>query len=141
MTRIVLVLVVVVTFSTVPVAQENTLAMLKSMASEANKHLPAMLDKNVELTNMDSQGNILIYNQRLVNTHSTSLTDAEKRALYRYTTGGYHTQRRNQMCSSPDTRLILHSGVTLRISVFYSDYIYITSIDITPELCAQIEER
>lgn len=102
---------------------------LGKLASDLNKTLPMMVDKETEWLSAIGVQNVFIYNYRMVN-HSVENIDPQKfNELIR-------PNIINAACTTPETKQqFLAKGVTLRYTYADKDRRHITSIDVTPADC------
>lgn len=102
---------------------------LSKLASDLNKTLPMMVDKETEWLSAIGVQNVFIYNYRMVN-HSVENIDPQKfNELIR-------PNIINAACTTPETKQqFLTKGVTLRYTYADKDRRHITSIDVTPTDC------
>jgi hypothetical protein len=102
---------------------------LSQEAAAMNHGLPAMLDKETELTITESAPGMFIYKYRLVNI-------SVQRVDYRSFAAGAKPRLVAMSCSRPETRGdFLSRGVTMRYSYFDKDKQHIATIDVTPADC------
>ena len=98
-------------------------------AAQLNRSLPALLDKETELTIAEGAHRMLIYKYRLINV-SVGQMDYLKFATD-------NKPKLVQMsCTQPATRNdFLTKGISLRYSYFDKDKQHIATIDVTPKDC------
>jgi len=102
---------------------------LTQEAARLNKGLPALLDKETELTVTEPAHMMFIYKYRLINVVATAV-DHEKFRV------GSKPQLVQLACTRPETLGdFLSKGVTLRYSYFDKDQQHIATIDVTPKDC------
>lgn len=102
---------------------------LSREAAGLNRSLPAMLDKETELTVTEGAHAMFIYKYRLVNV-SVSQVD------HRKFSAAAKPQLVQTSCNRPETRNdFLIKGVTMRFSYFDKDKQHIATIDVTPADC------
>jgi hypothetical protein len=107
----------------------RTVQSLRQEAVEMNRGLPAMLDKETELTVTEGAPGMFIYRYRLVNVSAAGVDPKNFAA-------GAKTQLVRMSCSRPETRRdLLSRGVTMRYSYFDKDKQHIATIDVTPADC------
>ncbi len=98
-------------------------------SAKLNHGLPALLDKETELTITEPAHGMLIYKYRLINVVAAKF-DYEKFRV------GSKPQLVQLTCSRPETREeYLSKGVTLRFSYFDKDKQHVATIDVTPADC------
>lgn len=101
---------------------------LLKIASEINKDLPMMVDKETMLINVGAQNDALIYNYILVN-----YTSAEVDEYQFLTTMGHRLT--NSVCSYPQTKELLNNGISLHYYYNGNDSIFIGKVIISPSDC------
>jgi hypothetical protein len=102
---------------------------LRQEAAQLNRSLPAMLDKETELTITEAAHAMFIYKYRLVNV-SVGKVDHERFSA------AAKSQLVQTSCNRPETRNdFLTKGVTMRFSYFDKDKQHIATIDVTPADC------
>jgi hypothetical protein len=102
---------------------------LRQEAMQLNRSLPAMLDKETELTITEAAHAMFIYKYRLVNV-SVGKVDHERFSA------AAKSQLVQTSCNRPETRNdFLTKGVTMRFSYFDKDKQHIATIDVTPADC------
>jgi hypothetical protein len=102
---------------------------LSKLASDMNKTLPMMIDKDTELVATIGLQGTFVYNYRLVNHVAQDLDPQKINELMK-------PNIINSACTTPETRdQFLHKGVTLRYSYADKDRRHVTSIDVTPQDC------
>jgi len=107
----------------------RSLEYLSGIASEINRGVPMMIDKETELMPSSGHQGMLIYNYRLV-SYSVKNLDHQRFAA------GARDRVVQGACSRPETRDdFLKKGVTLRYSYFDKDKHHIATIDVTPKDC------
>ncbi len=98
-------------------------------SAKLNQGLPALLDKETELTITEPAHGMLIYKYRLINVTAAQV-DHEKFRL------GSKPQLVQLACSRPETREeYLSKAVSLRYSYFDKDKQHVATIDVTPADC------
>lgn len=104
-------------------------AVLEQVASETNKKLPMLVDKETEFVSSTGLDAVFVYNYRLVNI---SLADLDTQQLVAALT----PRITNSACTTPATRdTFLKKGVTLRYSYADKANAFVTSLDVTPKDC------
>lgn len=104
-------------------------AFLDLEAAKLNKGLPALLDKETELTITEPAHRMFIYKYRLINVVAAKV-DHEK---FRESSKPHLVQL---SCTRPETvNDFLSKGVTLRYSYFDKDKQHLATIDVTPKDC------
>jgi hypothetical protein len=107
----------------------NSQIGLSKLASDMNKTLPMMIDKDTELVATVGLPDMFVYNYRLVN-HVVQDLDPQK--IKELMKPGII----NSACTTPETReQFLQKGVSLRYSYADKDRQHVTSIDVTPQDC------
>jgi hypothetical protein len=102
---------------------------LSRVAAEINRSVPVMIDKETELTVVESYQGMLIYKYRLL-PYSVRQLDYEKFAA------GAKQRVAQAACNLPEMRDdYLKKGVTLRYSYFDKDKQHIATVDVTPADC------
>ncbi|MBL8918894.1 MAG: hypothetical protein JNJ54_08555 [Myxococcaceae bacterium] len=102
---------------------------LSGVASEVNKTLPMMLDKDTEFVSATGLEGTFVYNYRLVN-HGAGDLDV---AVFNSKMQPLIT---NAACTRPETRDgFLRKGVVLRYAYADRDRNHVTTIDVTPADC------
>ncbi|MFN6483152.1 MULTISPECIES: hypothetical protein [unclassified Nostoc] len=101
---------------------------LLQIASEINKDLPMMVDKETMLINVGAQNDALIYNYTLVN-----YTSAEVDEYQFLTTMGERLT--NSVCTHPETKELLNNGISLHYYYNGNDSIFIGKVIISPSDC------
>ncbi len=102
---------------------------LSRIAAEINRSVPAMIDKETELTVVEGHEGMLIYKYRLV-PYSVKQFDHAKFAA------GAKQKVAQGACNLPEMRDdYLKKGVTLRYSYFDKDRQHIATVDVTPADC------
>jgi hypothetical protein len=102
---------------------------LRQEAEQMNRGLPAMLDKETELTITESAPGMFTYKYRLINASARAVD-------HKSFASGAKTQLIEMVCSRPETRGdFLSRGVTMRYSYFDKDREHIATIDVTPADC------
>lgn len=102
---------------------------LDQEAVKLNRGLPALLDKETELTIAEPAHRMFIYKYRLINVVVAKI-DHEKFRV------GSKPQLVQLSCTRPETvGEFLSKGVTLRYSYFDKDRQHIATIDVTPKDC------
>lgn len=110
-------------------AAPGTPEFIAQASAELNKGLPALLDKETELTITEPAHGMLIYKYRLINLVAAKV-DHEKFRI------GSKPQLVQLACSRPETREeYLSKGVSLRYSYFDKDKQHVATIDVTPADC------
>jgi hypothetical protein len=102
---------------------------LGEIASELNKNLPMMVDKETEWISTAGLDRVIIYNYRLVNYNAADLSSAElvKSARPMLT---------NAVCSTPETRdSFIKKGISMRYVYNDKNRVHVASIEITPKDC------
>jgi hypothetical protein len=104
-------------------------AFLSRVASEINKNLPMIVDKETELVNVLGLEATIVYNYRLVNADAS---EVDASAFI----GQMQPTVSKAACSSPQTRDdFLEKGITMRYSYADQDRVHIASFDVTPQSC------
>jgi hypothetical protein len=107
----------------------NSQMALSKLASDMNKTLPMMIDKDTELVATVGLPDMFVYNYRLVN-HAAQDLDPKK--INELMKPGII----NSACTTPETReQFLQKGLSLRYSYADKDRQHVTSIDVTPQDC------
>ncbi|MHC5767023.1 MAG: hypothetical protein ACYTXI_15670 [Nostoc sp.] len=101
---------------------------LLQIASEINKDLPMMVDKETMLINVGAQNDALIYNYILVNYRSAEVDE------YQFLTS-IGERLRNSVCTHPETKELLNSGISLHYYYNGNDSIFIGKVIISPSDC------
>jgi hypothetical protein len=102
---------------------------LSQIAAELNRSVPAMIDKETELTAVEGHEAMLIYKYRLVSYAARQL-DHEKFAA------GAKQRVVQGACNQAELRDdYLKAGVTLRYSYFDKDKQHIATVDVQPADC------
>jgi hypothetical protein len=112
-------------------AQPNprSVERLGKIAAELNRSVPAMIDKETELTVVEGHDGMLIYKYRLV-PYSVGQLDHERFAA------GAKQRVTQGACNQAELRDdYLKNGVTLRYSYFDKDKQHIATVDVTPADC------
>lgn len=103
---------------------------LSKVASEVNKNVPMMVDKDTELMNTMGLEGVFVYNYRLVNLLSAKDLDLNKFLEI------LRPQVTNAACTQPDTRAqFLDKGVVLRYTYSDKDRRHLAQIDVNPADC------
>lgn len=103
--------------------------VLNKVASEINKSLPMMVDKDTELYSTVGLERTIVYNYRLVNIVSTDISPEKLVVILK-------PQVKSSACSTPETRnTFLRKGVTLRYTYADKHKHYIANFDVTPPDC------
>ena len=102
---------------------------LAKLASDTNKHLPIVIDKETELTNVVGLEQVYVFNYKLFEAE-TSTIDSET----------FMQQMRPNLttaaCTTPEPRdAFLKRGITLRYVYYDKNRSFIAAIDITPKVC------
>lgn len=102
---------------------------LSQMASELNKTLPMMVDKETELISAVGLEGVIAYNYRLVNISADNIRPDEfVNAIRPHVTNAVYTD--------PQTRhTFLRKGVTMRYSYADKDRRHIARFDVRPADC------
>ena len=109
--------------------EPRSAARLGKIAAELNRSVPAMIDKETELTVVEGHEGMLIYKYRLV-PYSVRQLDHEKFAA------GAKERVTQGACNQAELREdFLKKGVTLRYSYFDKDKQHIATVDVTPADC------
>ena len=104
-------------------------ASLSKLASDMNKGLPMMVDKETELMNTLGLEGVVAYNYRFVNTLSSEIDATQLLSELK-------AQVSRSACTNPQTRDgLLKHGVTMRYTYVDRDRTYIGSFDVTPASC------
>ena len=102
-------------------------------ASETNKLLPMMVDRDTELMNVIGVGSILTYNYRLVNVEADGINKAQ------FQTDTLELLKPDvvrQACTTPETREgLLDRGVELRFRYHDQHREYLSDITVTVQTC------
>jgi hypothetical protein len=102
---------------------------LSREAAQLNRSLPALIDKETELTSTEAGHAMFIYKYRLVNVSVDKVDHAKFTAAAK-------PQLVQNSCNRPETRDdFLSKGVTMRFSYFDKDKQHIATIDVTPADC------
>jgi hypothetical protein len=102
---------------------------LNRAASQVNKNLPMMVDKDTELVNTMGIPGKFVYSYRLPN-HAAGNID---KAIF---IEAATKQVTNAACSTPDTRNgFLKKGVSIRYMYSDKDRNHVATIDVTPKDC------
>lgn len=111
-------------------ADAGSVAVLNRVASEVNKGLPMMVDKETELTNVGALPGILVYHYRLVSVTSSEVIPEQLVDQLRPSAA-------TRACTTPETREgLLNRGVAMRFSYSDTNGAYITAFDVTSGSCA-----
>jgi len=107
----------------------GSIERLSREAAQLNRSLPAMIDKETELTITEAAPAMFIYKYRLVNVLGGKVDPARFAAAAK----SYLVPN---ACSRPETRAdFLSKGVTMRYIYFDKDQQHIATIDVTPKDC------
>jgi hypothetical protein len=107
----------------------TSVSALTRVASEANKSLPMMVDKETELSNASALPGILVYNYRFVNGIMQEISAQEL-------IGRLKPSTTTRACTTPETRDgLLKRGVTMRYSYSDRNGAFIAAFDVTPDAC------
>ena len=98
-------------------------------AAQLNRSLPALLDKETELTIAEGAHGMLIYKYRLINATA-------ERVDYQRFAAEAKPKLVQAACDNPATRGdFLTKGISLRYSYFDKDKRHLATIDVTPKDC------
>ena len=110
-------------------ADITSVSALMRVASEANKSLPTMVDKETELANTGALPGVLIYNYRFVDAVAKDISAQDVIARLKPSTV-------TKACTTPETRDgLLKRGVTMRYSYSDRNGAFIAAFDVTPDGC------
>ena len=111
----------------------DTHNLVAAAASEANKLLPMMVDRDTELMNALGIGSIMTYNYRLVNLEADEIDKEEFQAtiLELFKSGVVR-----QACTTPETREgLLDRGIDMRYVYHDQHREYLAEFTVTEEAC------
>ena len=107
----------------------GSLAHMNREAAQLNRSLPALLDKETELTITEGAHGMLIYKYRLVNASAA-------RFDYPRFAAEAKPKLAQASCDNPATRgEFLTKGISLRYSYFDKDRRHLATVDVTPKDC------
>ncbi len=109
--------------------QKSSQSFLLQVASEINKDLPIMVDRETMLSNVSTDNNTLVYNYVLVNYSSVEINPN----VFIPTMG---RALNNYVCSNPYTQKLLNSGVSLHYFYTSKDHIFIGEVRISSSDCS-----
>lgn len=108
--------------------QTSTQGFLVQVASEMNKSLPMMVDRETQLYNVGAQENILVYNYILVNYASW---EVDKNEFIRV----MNPTLTNSACSRPELQTLWKNGISLDYSYSGNDHKFIEKVIVMPSDC------
>ncbi len=108
--------------------QISTQGFLVQVASETNKSLPMMVDRETQLYNVGAQENVLVYNYILVNYASWEVDQNEFIRVMNPTVT-------NSACSRPELQTLWQNGISLDYSYSGNDHKFIERVIVTPSDC------
>jgi len=104
-------------------------ATLSQLASEMNRKLPMMADRDTEVTSTIGLEGMFVYNYRLLNQRAEDVDPS-------WLVQTVRPLIVNAACSTPGTRdTLLKFGVTMRYMYYDQNRRFIAMVDVTPKDC------
>lgn len=112
-------------------AKSQAREFLSKIASDTNKTLPMVVDKDTELMNLLAADEVLIYSYRLINVFGTEFDSDEFVSEVK-------PIAINAACTTPQTRdYLLKLGIRLRHRYYDKDHHYIASFEVKQSDCGR----
>ncbi|MBA3924626.1 MAG: hypothetical protein H0X31_24160 [Nostocaceae cyanobacterium] len=109
--------------------QKSSQSFLLQAASEINKDLPMMVDRETMLSNVSAKNNALVFNYVIVNYSSTQINSNLLLPNISHSLTNY-------ACSNPDTQKILNNGISIHHSYTSNDHIFIGEVKVSSSDCS-----